>query len=436
MAHPPSPHRAFAITLAVVGLAGLLSACDSDGGADDGGGAGTTTSTPDLTAEEQAEFETAAAFAQCMRDQGLEGLPDPQITGDGFMLIGAPLVFSEEWSAAQEACQHVFGDQPEGAAEGAGWERIVPGGDCQCSDGSEFSFWAREANPQKVVLYLQDGGNCFSAETCAPDSGLYNTKVEEGPGGGGVFDFADERNPFADHSAVFVPYCTGDVHLGNTTTEYGPDLTIQHKGYVNGTAALDHLVATFPAATEVVVIGESAGSVAAPFYAGLASDRLPDARITVLANGSGSYPEAPEINRLFIDAWDLDSVVPAWPENADVTAEQWSVPRLFIQSGRHDPDIAFARVDYAYDERQAIWYPIVGLPVGDLLARLDANEAQIEAAGVRLHSYTAPGDDHRVLTDGPFYDEEVNGEALVDWVTEVDRGGTGRRRALRPTARS
>ena len=39
----------------------------------------------------------------------------------------------------------------------AGWERVVPGGDCQCADGSEFSFWQREADPSKVVLFLQDG---------------------------------------------------------------------------------------------------------------------------------------------------------------------------------------------------------------------------------------------------------------------------------------
>jgi hypothetical protein len=42
-----------------------------------------------------------------------------------------------------------------------GWERVVPGGDCRCSDGSKFSFWVREANPKKVLFYLQDGGACF-----------------------------------------------------------------------------------------------------------------------------------------------------------------------------------------------------------------------------------------------------------------------------------
>ena len=123
-----------------------------------------------------------------------------------------------------------------------GGGRIVPAGDCQCSDGSEFSFWVREANPDKIVFYLQAGGGCFSAETCARESDLYQTTVKEGPSEeGGIFDFGDARNPFADYSVVYVPYCTGDVHLGDITTEYAPGLTVHHKGYVNGTAALDHL---------------------------------------------------------------------------------------------------------------------------------------------------------------------------------------------------
>jgi len=306
------------------------------------------------------------------------------------------------------------------ATAGEGWEQVVPGGDCRCSDGSEFSFWVRKANPKKVVFYLQDGGACFSAKTCAPDSGLYQTRPNEGPTEeGGIFDFADERNPLADYSVVYVPYCTGDVHIGNATTNYAPGLTVHHKGYVDGITALDRLTATFPDATEVVVVGESAGSVAAPLYAGLASDRLPNARITALADGSGSYPDLPRANKI-IAAWGTGNALPRWPENGGPTA--WSFPGLFIQSGRHDPKIVFARHDYAYDERQKMWYPIAGIPAKDLLSLIDANETQIEGAGVDLLSYIAPGNEHTALTEEQFYTENVNGQRLVDWVTRLIAG--------------
>jgi hypothetical protein len=301
------------------------------------------------------------------------------------------------------------------------WERVVPRGDCQCSDGSQFSFWVRNANPRKVVFYLQGGGACFSAKTCAPRRDLYKTHIgsDDGPSGqAGMFDLDDERNPFADYSIVYVPYCTGDVHIGNTTTTYAPGLTVRHKGYLNGTAALDHLAATFPYATDVVVLGESADSVAAPLYAGLVSDRLPKARITVLADGSGSYPDVPRLNDI-IAAWRTGNALPDWPENAGPSAKQWSFPGLFIQSARHDPKIVFARHDHAYDDVQARWYPLAGIPANDVLSLIDANETQIERAGVNLLSYTAPGSEHSVVSDEPFYTEQVNGQRFVDWVTRL-----------------
>jgi Pectinacetylesterase len=300
-----------------------------------------------------------------------------------------------------------------------GWERVVPGGDCQCSDGSKFSFWVRKANPKKVVFYLQGGGACFSAKTCAPGRDLYKTNIrsDDGPTGqAGMFDFADKRNPFADYSIVYVPYCTGDVHIGNTTTRYAPGLTVRHKGYVNATAALDRLAATFPGATDVVVMGESAGSVAAPLYAGLVSDRLPKARITVLADGSGSYPDVPRLNNI-IAAWGAGNALPDWAKSGSGSAEHWSFPGFFIQSARHDPKIVFARHDHAYDDVQELWYPLAGIPATDLLSLIDANETQIERAGVNLLSYTAPGSEHTVLSDEPFYTEQVNGQRFVDWVT-------------------
>jgi hypothetical protein len=302
-----------------------------------------------------------------------------------------------------------------------GWERVVPGGDCQCSDGSKFSFWVRKANPKKVVFYLQGGGACFSAKTCAPGRDLYKTNIrsDDGPTGqAGMFDFADKRNPFADYSIVYVPYCTGDVHIGNTTTRYAPGLTVRHKGYVNATAALDRLAATFPGATDVVVMGESAGSVAAPLYAGLVSDRLPKARITVLADGSGSYPDVPRLNNI-IAAWGAGNALPDWAKSGSGSAEHWSFPGFFIQSARHDPKIVFARHDRAYDEVQELWYPLARIPATDLLSLIDANETQIERAGVNLLSYTAPGSEHTVLSDEPFYTEQVNGQRFVDWVTRL-----------------
>ena len=117
-------------------------------------------------------------------------------------------------TAAQAACQDIFDDAAEPEATGAatGWEKVVPGGDCRCADGSEFAFWERRGDPTKVVLFLEGGGACWSAETCAftgdGESDFYDWNIpnEETPASeGGIFDQANPDNPFADYTLHLRP---------------------------------------------------------------------------------------------------------------------------------------------------------------------------------------------------------------------------------------
>lgn len=307
----------------------------------------------------------------------------------------------------------------------AGYEQVTPGGDCQCADGSTFSFFVKQADPTKVMFFFQGGGACFSADTCNFDNPTYKTTTGAADDPStlhGIFDTTNPENPLADWSVVFVPYCTGDVHIGNAATDYGDGLTVQHKGYVNGNAALDELAARFPDAQQVLVAGESAGSVPTPLYAGLVHDRLPDARITVLADGSGAYPGAPLLNALVGGLWGTMDAVPDWPENAAVTPETWSLPGLFVKAGAHDPDIVFARHDYAFDQTQTFFASLVGVAADDLVTLIDANETEIEASGVTLDSYISPGTNHTVLGKDGVYTEEVDGVRFIDWVTSLVAG--------------
>jgi hypothetical protein len=306
----------------------------------------------------------------------------------------------------------------------AGWEQVTASGECMCADGSPYSYWIRRADPNKVVFFMQGGGACFDVNSCAFAGGTYksNTGLFDDPTNlSGIFDFTDARNPMADYSFVFAPYCTGDVHLGNATHVYGPELTVEHKGSVNASTALDDLATQFPDAAEIVVTGESAGSVPTPLYAGLAHDLLPKAEITVLADGSGAYPDVPAINSVLGALWGTESSIPPWPENAGLTAANWSLPGLFVQAGKHDPDIIFGRHDYAFDGVQRLFLGLLGMGADNLVTLIDTNETQIEQGGVDLRSYIAPGGSHTVLSRPDFYTEAVDGVRLVDWVSDLVR---------------
>ena len=306
----------------------------------------------------------------------------------------------------------------------------MPGGDCECADGSEFAFWERRADPTKVVLFLDGGGTCGDATTCA-FTGLsaggeanYDWSIygEDPSREGGIFDFARADNPFADYSFIYVPSCTGDAFLGDVTREYSPELTVEHKGFVDGTATLNYVAEHYPDATQVVVVGKTNGSIAAPIYGGLVADLLPDAHVTVFGAQSGHIPDDPDLNAQISELWGAHDNMPDWEVNQELTARDWGPTRFWIQTGLHNPDITLARFDYAYDREAAAGAEERGWDPTQLLAVIDANEATIEAAGVVQHSYTAPGDDHGITDTDRFYEMEVNGVSLVDWVDALISG--------------
>lgn len=308
--------------------------------------------------------------------------------------------------------------------EALDWEQHVPGGDCQCGDGGEFSFYSRVADPEKVLLFFQGGGACFSPETCNPQDPSYLTVATgaQAESNSGVFALDNPDNPFRDWSMVFVPYCTGDIHLGDNTNTYGPGVTVNHKGYVNAKAAFDHMVEAFPDAAEVFVTGSSAGGVPSPLFGGLASDEYPDADITVLADASGVYADNPPVNEAIGTLWGTFNNIPDWPELEGREPADYSIPGLFVDSGLHDPDIRFARYDNAYDEVQQSFSSLAGLGDGDLLSIIQANEVAIEEGGVPVASYIAPGTDHTILGYDGMYDLEVDGVSFLDWLTDYVAG--------------
>src|SRR5262245_24880236 len=109
-----------------------------------------------------------------------------------------------------------------------------------CIKGTPYRFWARRGTVNKLVVYYQGGGACWEQLTCSIPTCDADVADSDNPGRAstGFADLSNPQNPFRDWSAVFVSYCSCDIHFGDaaqdyTNTDPAHPLHIEHRGYQN-----------------------------------------------------------------------------------------------------------------------------------------------------------------------------------------------------------
>jgi hypothetical protein len=325
---------------------------------------------------------------------------------------------------------------------GPGWNPIEPGGETICSDGSPYRFFVRVGDPDKLMVYLQGGGACWFGESCDPQGrptykpvaepelrSASGTEPEEGAMHG-IFAFGHPENPFADYSVVFAPYCTADVHIGDRVTTYtvaatdeapAREVTIHHKGWVNGQAVLAWTKEHFDAPETIFVAGSSAGAIPSPIYARELAEAYPEARLVQLGDGAGGYRGMGRVQPHVV--WGtLEALGAEHPEFADLAPEEFSFELLYTSTGKALPQAQLARYDTAEDETQVAFLQLSQTEVDSLQTLLDANEADIDAEIDNYASFMAPGTVHTILLRPEVYTYEVNGVRFRDWLATLAAG--------------
>lgn len=313
-----------------------------------------------------------------------------------------------------------------------GWNTLIPGGDTICSDGSEYRFFVKQGDPQKLMFYLEGGGACWDNLNCDPDlrpSYQVNLANTDSSRAHGILAFDEIRNPFADYTVVYVPYCSGDVHLGDSEQHYqtpaldghaAHDLHVRHRGWVNARSALDWTVAHVFSPQQIFVTGSSAGSIPSPFYAVKLAEQYPSAAVTQLGDASGGYRGFANFNPY--EVWHTDRVVADLPYISSIPANQFSFHHLYIGAAQVNPRIRFASYDNAEDDVQKQFLALGGTPTASLQPLLEQNLAEITSAIPGFRYYVAGGAMHTILLRPEVYTYEVNGTRFVDWLAGLESG--------------
>lgn len=184
---------------------------------------------------------------------------------------------------------------------------IYPGGDTRCAfddssvpSANNFStnatyffqvFPNAQKDKKKLFLYFQGGGACIDNLTCnyalqcSVNGGTFNSNARAASTG--ILNRTDPDNMFADWNIVHLPYCTGDLHIGNKvngSTESGVEaflgftgclkknMNIHQVGYLNTMAVLKWTLANYPDPEHLIIGGSSAGALAAQILSGYVAD--------------------------------------------------------------------------------------------------------------------------------------------------------------------
>jgi hypothetical protein len=130
------------LALAVPLLLGITACSDGD---DSAAADNDTTAGAGEAEAPQSSADAALEFAQCMRDQGVEDFPDPEIGDDGTVGLtpGGVDLDDPEVQAAQEECQSILDqgqltDAPDEEQQADLEERVLAFAQCMREHGIDF----------------------------------------------------------------------------------------------------------------------------------------------------------------------------------------------------------------------------------------------------------------------------------------------------------
>jgi hypothetical protein len=293
----------------------------------------------------------------------------------------------------------------------------VPFPDSQCANGTSTGIAVNLTNKSnRVLVYLQGGGSCWTAQYCAFGTAVHikdtvgeATVLAEAqyPGMQLLFDRTRADNPFKDANFVYVPYCTGDLHSGTQMFNYNaPNFGItqvHHVGAKNLDAFLRRLVPTFPAADRVWLMGISAGGFGVTINGWRFQKAFPNARVDVL-DDAGPLLEPASFDATYGQA--VSKWAPEFPPGCvgcDTSIGAVRNRALELMA----PPRRYALMSYLQDQTVSFF---LGTSGPALQAELEALRPQLP---VNAKTFYISGNTH-VVSSTPYVN--VNGLTPWEWV--------------------
>eukprot|EP01098_Paradermamoeba_levis_P002863 TRINITY_DN135_c0_g1_i2.p1 TRINITY_DN135_c0_g1~~TRINITY_DN135_c0_g1_i2.p1 ORF type:complete len:387 (+),score=135.90 TRINITY_DN135_c0_g1_i2:1431-2591(+) len=306
------------------------------------------------------------------------------------------------------------------------WHKIPTGGASICALGAPHYFFVRPSpigDNSKLLVEFQGGGACFSAATCS-NPAFYTIDTSDALG-----YIVNKRglknesiNPFNNWNQVFIPYCSGDLGTGNTVSNYGQGIVVNHKGAINVKTVLGWVRREITNPARLAVMGCSAGGFSTAFHYWNVRSLYPNA----LSNGFVDSAVGVSIDPIFVNLLYNANTEIVFPgvRNAKTTPDWLTAHAAFF------PDDTFGTFSRALDEVQVGFTTLflAGLPVPSTYTpQMFAQQVSTlyRTNSARLPNYRyffKNGTAHCVLNSQLLASETAVGASLSRWIEDIANG--------------
>ncbi|MFC4303162.1 pectin acetylesterase-family hydrolase [Cohnella boryungensis] len=188
------------------------------------------------------------------------------------------------------------------------WYREDLGEQARSSDGSDFHLLIKKGDSNNWIVFFSGGGASWDESSAAQPIKIMNFLTGKPTGNyfanipiylkailQGMTDNHKADNPFKDWNIVYIPYSTGDLHIGNRVAEYvkddGSRFIMRYNGRNNVRQSLEWIYANVDSPDKLLIAGESAGGFGSAFWAGEIANRYPHAQIYQYSDSAFLYSE-------------------------------------------------------------------------------------------------------------------------------------------------
>ncbi len=316
---------------------------------------------------------------------------------------------------------------------------------------NDYSFYFKPGKEDKLIVYFNGGGACWNATTCLTslrtpgatpayvpsDEAAHNDPTRQQ----GIFDLANNDNDHADWSMLYLPYCTGDIHVGSNDAFYGAPFPVRHRGFDNFLAARDWLTEHYKgdAPDKILVAGSSAGAYGAALNYGHIKDVFPESKGYLIADGGSGVVNDSFLQTAITDSWAIGPNLPtSVPNLAGIVHLDASTftPAVYSALTSHYEKDRFSQYTTVFDLIQVMFLNIMNHPNdwqnwanGEVLGPLFPywagtmmHYSHTLANADNYRFFIAPGCKHTILRSNDIHITQTGGTSAVQWINSLSQG--------------